>query len=227
MTDRGKIITIYVVVAILSAGVLAASFWVRNFRREKFTPTFENVGGETAEDYGSLEKDLTLTNQKGEEVKLSQLKDKVWVVNNFFASCPYCQETASSDLKKLYTEFGSNPDFRIVSITINPEVDDLQSYADVMGAEDQNWWFVKGEAAEVYEYLEKEMGFLKVVKNKPPAKDLFSHDRSLLVFNGWKCVKKRDLHFAKSKGEVVYDSFFKEVRASILKGLSESKVETP
>lgn len=44
MTDRAKIITIYVVVAILSAGVLGASFWLRNMRKERFTPDFDNVG---------------------------------------------------------------------------------------------------------------------------------------------------------------------------------------
>ena len=227
MTDRAKIITIYVVVAILSAGVLGASFWLRNMRKERFTPDFDNVGGDRAEDYGSLEKDLTLLNQKGEHVKLSELKGKVWVVNNFFASCPNCQVTASDDLKELYDEFGSNPDFHLVSITINPEVDDLQSYADAMGAKEQNWWFLRGEVSEVYEYLEKEMGFLKVTKNEPPASELFSHDRALLVFDGWKCVKKRDLQFARTQGEVVHKAYFKDVRGSILKSLAARNLKSP
>ena len=227
MTDRAKIITIYVVVAILSAGVLGTSFWLRNLRKERFAPDFDNVGGDTADDYGSLEKDLTLINQKGEQVKLSELKDKVWVVNNFFASCPNCQVTASDDLKELYDEFGSDPNFHLVSITINPEVDDLQSYADAMGANEKNWWFLRGEVSEVYEYLEKEMGFMKVEKNKPPATELFSHDRALLVFDGWKCVKKRDLQFARTQGEVVHKAYFKDVRASILKSLAARKLNRP
>lgn len=223
MTDRGKIITIYVVVAVLSIGVLATSFWLREVRRRSFGThgsNFGEVGRTEPVDYGALEKDLVLTNQKGEEVKLSDLKEKVWVVTNFFAACPFCQSTASGDLKELYGEFGTNPDFHIVSITINPDADDLQAYADMMGASDRNWWFLRGDEKEVHEYLEKEMGFLKVTKNEPPSKSLYSHDRSLLVFDGWKCVKKRDLQFARTKGEAVHKAAFQEVRASILKSLA-------
>lgn len=224
MTDRRKIITIYVVVAILSTVVLTASFWLREVRNRRFNVDFDNVRIEKAEDFGSLEKDLKLTNQSGAEVTLSALKDKVWVATNFFASCPYCLETASEDLKNLYQEFGANPDFHIVSITINPEHDgaeQLRAYADHMEADDKNWWFVRGGEQEVRDYLEKEMGFLRVVKNPPESKDLFSHDRALLVFDGWDCVKKRDLQFARTKGETAHASYYQEVRASIMKSLAK------
>ena len=230
MTDRVKIIILYVVVAVLSIGVLATSFWLREVRRRSFGThgsNFGEVGRTEPVDYGALEKDLVLTNQKGEEVKLSDLKEKVWVVTNFFAACPFCQSTASGDLKELYDEFGSDPNFHLVSITINPEVDDLQSYADAMGSKEKNWWFLRGEVSEVYEYPEKEMGFMKVTKNEPPATELFSHDRALLVFDGWKCVKKRDLQFARTQGEVVHKAYFKDVRASILKSLAARKLNSP
>ena len=74
MSDRGKIITIYVVVAILSVAVLGTSFWLRESRKRRFTPIADKVGGDVAEDFGRLEKDLVLTNQEGEEVKLSALR---------------------------------------------------------------------------------------------------------------------------------------------------------
>ena len=83
MTDRGKIITIYTVVGILSVGVLATSFWIRGSRKSRFvSPIADKIGGDVVEDFGSLENDITLTNQDGEEVKLSELKDKVWVASN-------------------------------------------------------------------------------------------------------------------------------------------------
>ena len=62
---------------------------------------------------------------------------------------------------------------------------------------------------------------MKVVKNKvPPANTRYSHDRSLMVFDGWQCVKKRDLQFARSQGESVRESFYQDVRKSIMKGLA-------
>ncbi|MBP36775.1 MAG: SCO family protein [Roseibacillus sp.] len=231
MTDRGKIITIYAVVAILSVSVLATSFWIRESRKRRFSPIADGIGGDLVEDFGSLENDITLTNQDGEEVKLSDLKDKVWVASNFFATCPYCLETASQDLKGLYQEFSPDSNFHVVSISIDPENDKLQQlkdYARVMGAESRNWWFLRGEEKTVHEYLEREMGFMKVVKNKvPPAKDRFSHDRALLVFDGWKCVKKRDLQFARRQGAQVRDRYFQNVREIIMKSLANRSSPTP
>ena len=225
MSDRGKIITIYVVVAILSVAVLGTSLWLRESRKRRFTPIADKVGADVAEDFGRLEKDLVLTNQEGKEVKLSALQDKVWVATNFFATCPYCLQTASEDLKALYAEFSEDPAFHMVSISIDPESDQLEQlrdYARVMEADSSNWWFLRGEEKAVHEYLEKEMGFMKVVKNKvPPAKNPFSHDRGLLVYNGWKCVKKRDLQFARPQGERVKDYYFQDVRKSILKSLAD------
>ena len=43
MTDRGKIITIYTVVGILSVGVLATSFWIRGSRKSRFVSPFVKV----------------------------------------------------------------------------------------------------------------------------------------------------------------------------------------
>ena len=235
MTDRKKIISIYVVVAILSAGVLATSFWLRGVRERKFVPIVDKIGGEVAEDFGSLERDLTLMNQEGKEVSLSQLKDKVWVATNFFANCPNCLLTAYEDLQGLYAEFGNDPNFHVVSISIDPENDQLEQlkqYAEKMKARSANWWFLRGEAGPGYEYLEKEMGFMKVVENDvPPATTPFSHDRALLVFDGWKCIKKRDLQFARTKGENVRDHYFQDVRKSIMKSLAarpgEAEGENP
>ena len=230
MTDRTKIILIYTVVAVLSATVLGTSFWLRESRKRRFTPIVADAGGEVAEDFGSLAKDLALTNQEGEVVNLSDLQDKVWIATNFFATCPYCLETAAEDLRSLYNEFSAEDDFHVVSISIDPETDQLeqlQDYASAVDADSSNWWFVRGEEKVIHDYLEKEMGFMKVVKNKvPPAKTRYSHDRSLMVFDGWQCVKKRDLQFARSQGEKVRESYYQDVRQSILKGLASRRLSS-
>ena len=224
MTDRNKIILIYAVVAVLSVAVLGTSFWLRESRKRRFTPIVADAGGEVAENFGSLAKNLVLTNQEGKEVSLADLQDKVWVATNFFATCPYCLETAAEDLKSLYKEFSGEDNFHVVSISIDPETDQLeqlQDYASAVDADSSNWWFVRGEEKVIHEYLEKEMGFMKVVKNKvPPANTRYSHNRSLMVFDGWQCVKKRDLQFARSQGESVRESFYQDVRQSIMKGLA-------
>lgn len=226
MTDRAKIITIYVVVAILSAGVLGTAFWIRTERARTFAaPEFGDIGKKVVDDFGTLEEDLVLTNQNGDTVKLSDLKDKVWVATNFFAQCDQCLKTSSGDLQKLYQEFRDNPDFHIVSITVNPEQDDvaqLKLYAQALNADPKNWWFVRGPEEQVHEYVEKEMKFMKVERNPPDSIRPFSHDLGVQVYDrGWKRVKKRDLHWAALQGKEVHDAFFEEVRSSIKSSLAE------
>jgi cytochrome oxidase Cu insertion factor (SCO1/SenC/PrrC family) len=213
------------VVGVLSAGVLGTSLWIRGLRQKTFQPEeFVEVGKEVAEDFGSIENDLELVNQDGETVALSELKEKVWVATNFFAACPNCLATSSQDLKKLYEEFRGNPDFHVVSITVNPAedtVEKLKMYADALEADTRNWWFLRGPAEAVHEYVEKEMKFMKVFKNPPEASQAYSHDYGIQVYaRDWKRVKKRDLHYARAQSEVAHDAFYEEVREAIEKSLA-------
>lgn len=228
MTDRAKIITIYTVVTILSGGVLATSLYIRNIRKHAFDSKEEFVDADKqdakAEDWGELEADLELVNQEGKSVKMSDLKDKVWVAHNFFASCPECAVTSARDLQDLYKEFRENPDFHIVSISINPadDVKKLQAYADRLEAKSSNWWFLSGPEEVVHRYVEKEMKFMGV-KRTPNGERDFAHDLGIQVYaKDWKRVKKKDLHYANKRSPKEYEASFQEIRETIKEALSGS-----
>ena len=231
MSERNKIILMYVVVFLISVSVIATSLWIRNERKKRDAARlFVDVYAPQVEDFGTLETDLEATNQDDETVRLSDLKGKVWIATNFFANCPYCLRTSEEDLKKLYDEFGNEPDFHIVSITVNPAddtVEQLRAYADAMGARTSNWWFLRGPKEEIHDYIEKEMKFLAVEEN-PGTAEPFSHDRGLQVYGrNWNRVKKRDLHWAREEGgEGRHQEYFEELRASIRKALA-AKTEAP
>lgn len=232
MTDRAKIITIYTVVTILSVGVIATSLYIRNIRVNAYgsAEDFADIDKQDAkaEDWGELEADLELVNQDGEAVKMSDLKDKVWVAHNFFASCPECALTSARDLKDLYKEFGENPDFHIVSISINPadQVEELKKYADKLEAESSNWWFLGGSEEVVHRYVEKEMKFMRV-RRTPNGDRAFSHDLGLQVYaKDWKRVKKKDLHYAASESTTVYEASFQEIRDTIKEALRRPILES-
>lgn len=205
MTDKAKIIAIYSTVVAVGVVVVGTSMWISKQRDKAFgqKPKVVDVGKEEPDVLMELEGDLELVNQAGETVKISDLDDKVWVAHQFFANCPICLKQNSGDLVNLYKEFGSHPDFQMISISVDPErdtVDLLADYAKAVGADVKNWWFVRGDKAKVYEFLTKSMKYAPVVE-RPEAEGAaqFGHEFSIQVYGRERrLVRQRDLVSAKS-----------------------------
>ncbi len=231
MSERLKIVLMYVGVAIIGVAVISTSMWIRNARKaqaEQRSQLFVDVGREEATVFHTLQSDLVATNQDGKQVRLSDLSDKVWVATQFFANCPKCLTTASDDLRRLYSEFGDNPDFHMVSITVNPEgdtVENLREYAEAVGADSDNWWFLTGDRQELWDYMEHEMKFMRVVEHEDAhASARFSHDLGTEIYRpGLEMVKKRDLFYARTQGEAQHRAWFEEVRTTIQQALADKK----
>jgi protein SCO1/2 len=59
----------------------------------------------------------------------------------------------NSNVKKLSLEFANEPDFRILSYTVDPETDSvgrMKRYADSLGADAAKWWFLTGRKDSLY-----------------------------------------------------------------------------
>src|ERR1700722_7184682 len=64
--------------------------------------------------------DFTMVNQDGKTITQNDIKDKVYVVDFFFASCPsYCPRM-NSGLKAVYDKYNKVKDFLIISFTVDP-----------------------------------------------------------------------------------------------------------
>jgi protein SCO1/2 len=97
--------------------------------------------------------DFKLTDQHHNTVTNKNLKDKVYVLEFFFASCPTICPKMHKSLLKLQDTFYGNPNFGIVSITIDPKRDTpdaLNKYAKEHNATLKNWYFLTGEKEEIY-----------------------------------------------------------------------------
>jgi protein SCO1 len=148
MTKRTTIILFYCGVALVCAAILSVVnfFIVPNIRAQaQETDVFQNTGHKEEKQWFPIEKDLAATNQAGENVKLSDLRGKVWVVAEFFAVCPHCAVRNGAELRGIYDEFKDDPDFQMVCISVDPETDNaerLKEYAKALGAEPDDWWFL-------------------------------------------------------------------------------------
>lgn len=78
---------------------------------------------------------------------------KVCVVNYFFTTCKGICPRMNGNLKQVYDEFKSEPDFLIVSHTSDPETDSagkLKAYAQKMNVDTDKWIFLTGRKDSLY-----------------------------------------------------------------------------
>lgn len=206
---RNTTITLfYTGVAMISAAILGIAFYLRSQLPKPDMAAIVDTGRETAPEWFEIGKDLTAVNQDGKEVKLSNLRGKVWIAAEFFAVCPHCAVRNGEELRKIYDEFRSHPDFHIVCISVDPENDNkekLADYARALGSETKNWWFLNaGDAKATHEYLEKELKFFGIRERKDPAdieaNGRYAHDLGfLLVDRDFRVIGKWPLADARSE----------------------------
>ena len=116
----------------------------------------DNVrGGETDGELELIGKapSYTLVDQNGKPFSSDALKGKVHVLEFFFSTCPTICPIMNQNMLKIEQKFFGNPDFAIVSITINPENDTpqvLKQHAEAIGVKSSQWHFLTGEKDDIY-----------------------------------------------------------------------------
>lgn len=230
MNRTAKIVSIYVVTAIASAAILYVAFWVRSGLIEREKPYIVNSGAEVPEVLFAIDRDLEATNQTGQQVKLSDLKGKVWVVAEFFAVCPHCAMRNGQELREILNEFSTHKDFHLTCISIDPEtdnVDKLKDYASALNADPANWWFLTTDNnAKAHQYMEETMKFFKVKSRVDPAdvesNGKYAHDLGLALVNkNFEVVGKWPLADARKTDPALYESLKKDMYEKIRKELAK------
>lgn len=99
--------------------------------------------------------DFSLVNQLGDTITNSDVSGKVYVADFFFTSCPTICPVMKKEMLRVYEKFNSNPDFKILSHSIDvahdtPEV--LKDYAERLGVNDARTWnFLTGDQEKIFE----------------------------------------------------------------------------
>lgn len=95
---------------------------------------------------------FALTERAGRRVTRDDLRGTVWVLDFIYTECTETCPTQSLAFAQLQREFGPDPNFRLVSITVDPAHDTptvLRSYAERYGATER-WWFLTGDQRVIY-----------------------------------------------------------------------------
>lgn len=102
--------------------------------------------------------DFSLTNQNGENITQDDYKDKIYVADFFFTTCPSICPIMTQNMALLQKELIDAPDVLLLSHTVTPDIDSvpqLKKYAEEKGVIDSKWNLVTGDKKQIYELARK------------------------------------------------------------------------
>lgn len=135
--------------------------------------------------YSSIQ-DFEFISQDSLIVTNQTFKNKIYIADFIFLSCPSICPIMTSELKKVYDEFESNPNIYFISHTIDPESDSiprLKEYAEVLGINHSKWFFVTGSEDDIYAIAEKSYFATAFFDKKAPGGYIHSGNFILIDIN--------------------------------------------
>jgi len=126
--------------------------------------------------------EFALTERTGGTVILADFSGKVWVADFFYTTCPGPCPMMSSRLSEVQKQLGTEPNLRLVSISIDPEKDTpdvLKLYAEKFQATDR-WLFLTGPKAGIYA-LARDGFKLPIAEPETPGGQIIHSTRLILI----------------------------------------------
>ena len=102
--------------------------------------------------------DFSLTNQNGETITQENYKDKIYVADFFFTTCPTICPIMTKNMADLQKALGNDSDVMLLSHSVTPDIDSvaqLKKYAIEKGVDDATWNLVTGDKKQIYDLARK------------------------------------------------------------------------
>jgi protein SCO1/2 len=103
-------------------------------------------------------KDFNLINQNGNNITSKDYENKIYIVDFFFTRCPSICPIMTDNMKKIQNEYINNDDVMLLSMSVTPDIDDievLKDYAVEKGVNDSKWNITTGSKKHIYELARK------------------------------------------------------------------------
>jgi protein SCO1/2 len=99
--------------------------------------------------------DFAFVNQLGDTIRKEDMAGKIYVADFFFTTCPTICPIMKKEMLRVYEQFKGEPNFRILSHSIDPTHDTqavLKDYAEKLGVPDATTWnFLTGDQEKIFE----------------------------------------------------------------------------
>lgn len=144
---RNKKVTIFLVAFFI---ILSAVFMTYYYKLSHEKPKRLNTIG--AGDHRVRQ--FSFTDQNGNTVTNSDVKDKIYVVEYFFTTCKGICPKMNENMSLVYQAFRGNDNVMILSHTVDPKKDTvaaMKEYSLKFDADPKQWLFLTGDKKELYD----------------------------------------------------------------------------
>ncbi|CAI8348055.1 MAG: SCO1 protein [Cryomorphaceae bacterium] len=150
-----------VLISVLVLPALLYLFFVYG-QSEVFFKTLDYVGPKEVVAEGDTSyyeiPNFELLSSDGSVVSKASMDSTIYVVSFFFATCPTICPAMNFHLNEIERRFKGYPDFKLLSITVDPAKDSaeaLASYAKMRNYNTDKWLFATGEQEAIYDLAKK------------------------------------------------------------------------
>lgn len=160
------------------------------YNDESFTPHWLRPNSKEEKGFHKIP-DFELVNQLGDTITQKNFKDKIYVADFFFASCPGICPQMTSNMFKLQEEFINDDEVLFLSHSVTPTLDSvpvLKQYAKMNGVIDNKWHLVTGDKTQIYNlgrnqyFVENDLGTPKDIND-------FLHSENFLLIDKNKHIR--------------------------------------
>lgn len=188
MLDRHPmLIRVGAFTALLTAGITIAYFMIRPsdelpvYRPIDLNPLLvDSTLRRSDADHRLL--DFALTDQLGRTVTLADARGKVVLADFFFTTCTSICPKMTTQMERVQAAYKDEPRVLILSHSVTPEVDSvpvLRTYADLHGADPEQWRFLTGDRRQIYMLARKSWFAVKDTGDGGP--DDFVHTENFIL----------------------------------------------
>ncbi len=144
--------------------------------------------------YGHTIGDFSFQDQNGNTISQVDVENKIYVVEYFFTTCATICPKMNLQMQRIQKAFKGNEDFKILSFTVNPEVDTVEQmkrYALSHEADDNQWHFLTGNKKDLYQLARTSFFILKPAEaqNLGDAGSDFIHTNNFVLIDRKKRIR--------------------------------------
>ena len=102
--------------------------------------------------------DFSLTNQNGKTITQEDYKNKIYIADFFFTTCPTICPIMTDHMYQIQKEILDDDEVMLLSHSVTPKIDtvaQLKRYALKKGVNDKKWNLVTGDKKEIYKLARK------------------------------------------------------------------------
>ncbi|WP_405379725.1 SCO family protein [Maribacter sp. LLG6340-A2] len=144
---------------------------------------------------------FSLTNQNGKTITQENYKDKIYIADFFFTTCPTICPVMTKNMVTIQNRLADDNEVLLLSHTVTPEIDSvaqLKKYAVEKGVDGKKWNLVTGDKKQIYELARK--SYLAVKTNGDGGPFDMIHTENFILIDKEKRI--RGFYDGTSKEEV-------------------------